>query len=373
MLIFAMAQSRRRMASNRLLWIWFGFLVLWPGVQAWSQKAPAPSQPLKVAVYVQPPFVTKTANGYGGFAVELWESIARDAGWKWNYLEVPTLVELLDLVANGKADVAVTDLSITSDRLKRMDFTLPYFDAGLQIMINSNRPIAVRNLWQGLEEDGHLKVLLGAAICIIVLSFILTVIDRQWDPDFHDAWTHGWAESFYHVTSLIFTGKASHKGIPGPLGRVIAGIWIVCGVALISYITAGFTSVLTANRIQNHIEGPENLSHKTVGTLAGSSAETYCRKAMFDTQTFDNLGLAVQALVKKQVDAIIFDAPILAYYDKSHPELPITEVGPIFEPDKYGFALPLFHPGLRTLNQGIAAMIEDGRMAELKSKYFETN
>jgi len=352
-------------------------IVLWSsGNPAWSQgrqTPPSTDHPLNVALYLEPPFVTKTADGYGGFCVELWEGLANKAGWKWTYVEVPDLNALINSVATGKADIAITNISITKERLELADFTLPYFDTGYQIMIDSKRPHPASNLWQGLEEDGHVNVIMGAAIAILVLSFLLTIIDRHFDPEFHRAWTHGWAESFYHVMSLIFTGKASHRGIPGPVGKILAGIWIVCGVALISYITAGFTSVLTANRIHGQIAGPQNLTDKTVGTLSGSSAEAYCHLMRWDTQPFETLELAVQALIKKEVDAIVFDSPTLTAYDRAHPELPIKEVGPVFQPRKYGFALSPGNPILHTLNLEIAAMLEDGRMDSLKNKYFGTD
>lgn len=81
--------------------------------------------PLRVVVYVDPPFVARTATGFGGFAIELWEKIAAAKGWQIEYVEAKTLPELIDVVSEGHAQVGVTDLFITSSRLKKIDFSSP--------------------------------------------------------------------------------------------------------------------------------------------------------------------------------------------------------------------------------------------------------
>src|SRR5208283_743128 len=95
--------------------------------------------PLRVVVYVDPPFVARTSTGLGGFAIELWETIAAANGWKIEYVEASMLPELMDMVSEGQAQVGVTDLFITSGRLKKIDFSQPYFESGLQVMVSSNR------------------------------------------------------------------------------------------------------------------------------------------------------------------------------------------------------------------------------------------
>src|SRR5271170_3170575 len=97
-------------------------LMVLGGVASAATSAPQSPAQLKAAVYVDPPFVTRTADGFGGFAIELWEKIASGEGWRVEYVEAHTLPELIEMVSKGKADVGVTDLFITSKRLKQVDF-----------------------------------------------------------------------------------------------------------------------------------------------------------------------------------------------------------------------------------------------------------
>lgn len=338
--------------------------------------SPAPKSPtqLKAAVYVDPPFVTRSAEGYGGFAIELWEKIASRNGWRVQYLEAHTLPELITMVSEGKADVGVTDLFITSKRLKQVDFSQPYFDSGLQVMIDTSRTTAgLADLIRGLAEWGHLRVFAIALGIMMAATIILTIVDRRLDPEFPREWSRGLAESFYHIMSTSAAGSSYHKRIiPGAIGYLLAGTFLACAVITIAYITSSMTSVMTINKIRGHIASIEDLAGKKVGTIVGSTGEGYCRSLGLNMQAFDDIHDAVQALLARQVDAIVYDSPILRYYDKEHPELPITEVGPVFDPRKYGFALPSNSPIRAMIDEELLKLSEDGYTTRLDQKYFAT-
>jgi len=75
-------------------------------------------------------------------------------------------------------------------------------------------------------------------------------------------------------------------------------------------------------------------------------------------------------LVGRQIDAIVLDAMTLQWYDNSHPELPITEVGPIFEKKSYAFALPIGSPLRHEINKSILKQNESGFLETLRKNYF---
>jgi polar amino acid transport system substrate-binding protein len=332
-----------------------------------------PSKPLRVGVFLEPPFAMNSANGFSGFAVDLWSKIATTLGWTCDYQQVATIPELLDKLNKGQLDVGVTDLSITSERLQLVDFTQPYLDAGLQVMINEKHRGGFAELIRGLSEAGHLQVFGGAALLLVIATLFLTLHDRRIDPDFYRSWTMGLSESFYHVVSLATAGKADHKPIvAGATGNLVAGLWLICGVTIIAYFTSSITSVMTVNRIHSQISGPKDLSGKRVGTVTGSAAAAYCHSAHLDTIEFPDVDAAVQALATEKIDAIVYNSWTLRYIDKQHPELPITEVGPLFEPRKFGFALPQGSQLRMPINLTLLRLSEGGYMRQIGSEYFGT-
>jgi ABC-type amino acid transport substrate-binding protein len=297
--------------------------------------------PLKVAVYVVPPFVIKTDTGYGGMAIDIWQDTASKLGLSYQYVEMPTFSDLLQAVSSGQVDIAVADISITQERMQRMDFTQPWYNSGLRVMINQDRENHFGQVLQHVYQSGHLRIFMWLGIVIIAAVFALTLIDRHFDEDFPEKWHEGIIESLYHVLSVVTSGKSSHKLLFGVWGRLIAAFWLICGVTVVAYVTSTITASMTVLSLNDEIHSAADLQGHTVGVVEGTVGESWCLDAGVSTQTFINLPAAVHALLRHQIAAIVGDTPALEYYDNSHPELPITEVGAIFAPSTYGFATPM--------------------------------
>lgn len=343
------------------------------GAGAMAQTAPAPvppAGPLRVAVHVSPPFVTPTTTGYTGYAIELWENVATALNLRFNYKRYDTVPELLQSLVSGQSDIVVTNLTITHGRLRQMDFTQPWFDSGLRVMVREARGTGTHELLSTLHDAGHVRVYLWIGGLVILATLLLTLFDRKFDPEFPREWSHGLADSFYHVLSVVTSGRTSHRELWGAVGRAVAAIWMVVGVAVVAYITSSITSVMTMNSLTSQINSVSDLSGKAVGVLRGSTAETFCRELGLAVVPFDDLATGVELLVDKRLSGIVGDAPVLEFFDASHPKLPIKEVGSIFHPEKYGFAVAVGSPLARIVNQQILAELEAGTLRRLRLKYF---
>lgn len=337
-----------------------------------SQDRPASntSRPLRVGIYVHEPFVISTGGGYGGFSIDLWKEIAGELGRGSGLVPFPTIPSFLEAVSQGRVDVGVSGIFVTQERLKVVDFSQPFLNGGLQVMVHEKRGSSLRKLWNGLRDSGHLMIFgIGIGV-ILVATILLTLAERRWNGEFHPDWPNGLAESFYHVMSIVMTGKSSHKGLPGPWGRVLAGIWIAFGVGVVAYITSSVTSIMTVNSLEGIIRGVQDLPGHKVGIIPGTVGARYCENRHFDTVSYGSLPEAVNALTQKRIDAIIDDAMTLQWYDNAHPELPITEVGPVFEKKSYAFALPIGSPLRHDINRAILMQNESGFLETLRKNYF---
>lgn len=329
---------------------------------------------MRVAIKMNEPFAIKnTGGGYSGYAIDLWEKVAAENGWKFEYVPLNTSDEILEAISQGKADMAAANITITRARLNKVDFSLPFMDAGLQIMVDDSRKTSGSQIWKVISDPDHLKVVGVCAVIIIILSVAVTLFERRLNPQFSKLWIDGLVESFYHVMSVVFTGKTNHPSIPGPLGRFFAAIWVAMGVAVVAFITSSITSAMTVNRLHGEINGPQDLPGKTVGTIRGTLGQTYCENLGLNTQLFDSLPDAVHSLLKRNINCIVYDAPVLQYYDNAHPELPISEVGPIINRAPYGFVFPQNSTLRAPFNRTLFALQENGFISTLRSQYFGSN
>jgi polar amino acid transport system substrate-binding protein len=336
-----------------------------------QDEAPPVAEPLTVGVYVHPPFVIETEEGFSGMAIELWQWLAAQFGFESNYVAFSNVGELADAAASGEIDVAVTNMTVIRERAERMDFTHPWFDAGQRIMVRETAGSGISNLVGGLNESGHLRAYAWIGVVIIIATILVTLFDRRFDKDFPRRWRDGLAEGFYTVMSVTTSGKPpARKNLFGWMGRFWQGLWLVCGIAVLAYVTSSVTSVMTTLSLTSQINSVADLSGRLVGVQPGSVSEEYARQAGLSFRHFDHISQAAEALVDGRIDAIVGDAPVLEYYAHAETQLPVMVVGPIFAPDKYAFALPRASELTRQFSVELIGAHECGRIEQIRTLYF---
>lgn len=350
------------------------------GTEAVRSPGPTAAMPdfaprtVRVAVFPDAPFAMRDASGrWDGFAAVALQAAATPAHLVLEFRECASLDELFDDVAAGRADIGLGNTLVTSPRLARVAFTQPILDGGLKVMVPSDHAHTLGALWEGLVDDGHVRVVAWGALITVVLSACVVIVLRRLDGDFTPHLHEGFAESFYHVVSITMTGKTSYKGnlAPGWIGRIVAALWLVFGVATVAYLTSSLTSVMTASTMNARIGGPRDLRGKTVGTLKGSVGERYCALHGLDVVPFPSVDAAATALAAKQFDAVVADAQSLEYFDTSHPDVPVSTVGELFERRHYAFPVRSGDDDLlRRLDIAIVSLREDGALDRIRSRWF---
>lgn len=327
---------------------------------------------VKVGLYESPPFVMTGADeNPRGMAVDIWEKLAERLEIKTEYSVYPTLSDLRQATQRGDVGIAVTNMTITKRRAESVDFTQPWFDGGMRIMVSETATTGLRAVVQGLASAGYLRAYGWLALVIVLSTLVLTFFDRRFDPDFPRRWRDGIANSFYNVMSVATTGKIpSRKNLFGWVGRVWSALWLVCGIGVLAYITSTVTSVMTTLAITGSINGPGDLSGRTVGVFEGTVEEEFAETMGLDHHSLPGIDAAVEALDNGRISAIIGDAPVLEYYVKINPDRGLDVVGPIFEPDKYAFALEPNSPLRKPITVQLLGLKEDGTINQLKRDYF---
>ncbi len=85
---------------------------------------------LTVGYELSSPFVVKSNGKLQGPSVWLWEKVAEENNLKYKYVEL-SFNDLLKGLSDRTVDIALSPLTITSKRSKKMDFSTPYYIAHL--------------------------------------------------------------------------------------------------------------------------------------------------------------------------------------------------------------------------------------------------
>lgn len=147
---------------------------------------------------------------------------------------------------------------------------------------------------------------------------------------------------------------------------------MLAGAALFTYITATITSAMTVDTLNNDIQSLTDVKARKlpVGTIAGSTAQTFLEQQGLSVQGFADLDKAAEALDKDKVKAVVYDAPMLQYFAKNNPDKGLGVVGALFEKQSYGIGVPQNSPHRKQITRAILALREQGFFDELENKYF---
>ncbi|WHZ58224.1 transporter substrate-binding domain-containing protein [Metabacillus hrfriensis] len=84
-----------------------------------------------------PPFEFKEGNEYKGIDIELINAIAKDQDFKIE-LSPMDFGGIIPAMQANQLDVAIAGMSITDERKKVVDFSTPYFNAGLTVVVKKD-------------------------------------------------------------------------------------------------------------------------------------------------------------------------------------------------------------------------------------------
>jgi glutamine transport system substrate-binding protein len=119
------------------------FLILTIFIAACGSKETAGDKENKDKVYkvgvdtTYPPFEFKEGDQYKGIDIDLINAIVKNQGFKIE-LSPMDFGGIIPAMQANQLDVAIAGMSITDERKKIVDFSTPYFDAGLTVIVKND-------------------------------------------------------------------------------------------------------------------------------------------------------------------------------------------------------------------------------------------
>jgi ABC-type amino acid transport substrate-binding protein len=335
-----------------------------------SPRTALANAPLRVAIASAAPFVLPQTATPEGFSIDLWNEIARRMRVQFSWTRVPAQADLLPAVKRGDADVAIAAITMTPESEGVVDFSLSYFDSGLQIMVRArNESTFISSLWS--IPWLAIAQLLGATVVIVfVLANLVWLLERRQDPAFQKPYWRAIGEGLWVTMLIIATGEHGEREAAGVWKRVLVpAMWLI-GVVLIAQLTATVTSSQTVARLESNIRGPDDLPGKSIGTVPATVAADYLSQRGLPFVNVNNAADGIRMLMQGDLQAIVYDAPTLQYWAAKRGNGLLAVVGPIFRPEKYGIAVANGNPLRKAINEALLAMYEDGTYEQIYGKWF---
>jgi ABC-type amino acid transport substrate-binding protein len=147
------------MKKSRMVFALISILALTP----WALAADGPGRDLeqildsnKVIIAMvdrdYPPFITQSQDGrLEGWEVEIAKDIANELGVTLEIAKTVHFNEIIEMVEKGKADIGLSNLSITCNRAKKIKFTNTYRKLAIVLLLNRMQ-MAALNMADGMKD-----------------------------------------------------------------------------------------------------------------------------------------------------------------------------------------------------------------------------
>lgn len=335
-------------------------ILLWP--------AALHADDLHVASVERPPFATFAGTDPSGFSIELWQLVAKELGHRSTFTSHDSFADMLSALETGDADVAVANISITAQREEVLDFSHSIFDSGLQIMVH--KQAETTSIWSILARRDLLLSIALAFLALAAGGMLMWAMERRAQPYFDRPAHEALFPSFWWALNLVVNGGFEERVPRSFFGRVFGVLLVISSLFIVSVFVAKITAIMTVSAIQGSINSVNDLYGKEVGTIEGSTSAGYLGRREIDYRGFADLDALIDGFEKGEVAAVVFDAPVLAYYANSTGHGTAEMAGNVFLRESYGFALPSGSPLLEPINQTLLRLREDGRYDRIYRKYF---
>jgi ABC-type amino acid transport substrate-binding protein len=277
----------------------------------------------------------------------------------------------MDGLVQGGADAGVGAFSITAEREQMLDFSHPFYESGLQILVLSTGESSTFAAFAALFQPGTLIVLGLLVVALLVNSHILWWFERRKNAEsFPEDYKQGMFEALWWNMSTLITAGCENKSPTGLIGRLAAIGWMIASIATVAYITATLSAALTVSTLTSDVRSVSDLIGKQVGTVAASAAEKSLKARGLDVRGYDSVEQACNALLNGEVKAVIYDQPLLRYFLATHPGIKLQLVGDVFERQDYGIPLRQNSPYRKAINTALLKLSEENYFVELNRKWF---
>ena len=324
---------------------------------------------IKIGLSILPPFIMKRGEKLVGFEIDLWEKVANEIGATYSYISMP-FKELLPALENKKIDMAMAGLTLTEEREEIVDFSHGTFDSGLHILVPSKARVRFFGAFRSIFTKELRNIFIILIGFVLISAHLVWFMERNGPGTLSGSYIPGIFNAiWWALTTLSTVGYGDYVPVT-IVGRLVAMLIILSGMAIFGLYIGQISSAITIKRLRSDVATPEDLAGKKVATVAHTASEQTLRKLNASIVPVAEIEEAYTKLDTGEVDAVVFDAPVLLYYAHNEGKGKATVVGGLFARQSYGFALQQGSPLTEEINRAVLKFYDNGEYAALYKKWF---
>ncbi|KAD4385228.1 hypothetical protein E3N88_25396 [Mikania micrantha] len=360
-------------------------LIYWPGG---IQRIPTgmamrnEGRPLKIGVPARgafKQFVNVSYDPYTnethvtGFSIQVFEAAAKKLNYSLSYVFIPYYGSYDDMVAdvhNKTLDGGVGDTEIMADRYEYVEFSQPYLDSGLVIVVPVKPKI--------MKGRFIFFYAFTTKLWIILLAMTIGTVSVVWlNEHVHGNDEFVAASTFEYVSKMLWfavsiLSLAHRERINNNLSRLVLATWFCVNVIVAACFTATLSSIITISKFQPSI----NLqSNAFIGCNQNSFITHYLVNVLHfkpeKIKQFSSIDDYDVAFKKKEISAAFFVAPhanvFLAKYCHGY-----EKIGHAYKLGGFGFMFQKGSPLVDDISRAILKVTQSGYVKTLEKRMLDS-
>ena len=335
---------------------------------------PGLPEPLNVAVYNLPPYGAAEPDGeMSGISVDLWRQVAEDLQWEYKLVPVAHMEDIMSGLQQGRFDAAIGAITITPEREARVDFSYPAHRSGVAVALPKETGPLTAVVSYSRVAAGLGSLLVGMLCLLFLLGTLMWLVERPGlaGKAARDDSVATLRDGLYWAVVTTTTVGYGDKTPKTPLGRVVAVVWMLGSVVLVSMFSANMISRLTAERVENSgIQTDSDLTGKKIAAVAHSSGAEYLDRLHLEYEKYDNLAEALASLADGRSDAVVNSEGTLRYLVATRFADNIRVPRILLAPAYMGIALPEHSSLKRPIDRALIKITGSPGWRSVEERYF---
>uniref|UniRef100_A0AC35UDE0 Glutamate receptor n=1 Tax=Rhabditophanes sp. KR3021 TaxID=114890 RepID=A0AC35UDE0_9BILA len=326
-----------------------------------------------------------------GFCVDLLKKLAADIGFtysiyrvqdaKWGIKTDAGWNGLPAELINGHADMIVAPLKLNSERARDIDFSVPFMDTGISIIVKIRSGVLSATAFLEPFEYSTWAIIFFLAIQLSAFAIFgfewvspYSFNMGRYPPPGH---RFSLCRSYWLVWATLFSASVSTDVPRSMVSRFMSLVWAAFGLTFLAVYTANLAAFMIT-RIQFHdltgvedyrlVDAADQSPVFTFGTVEnGNTHETMKRnwrrlnEFVTNKKFFvENVAAGIDAVRNDKLNAFIYDAVVLDYLAGKDANCELMMVGKWASMTGYGIGFPKNSPHLKAVNKFLSQYAKDG-------------
>ncbi|KAJ6360792.1 hypothetical protein OIU77_004752 [Salix suchowensis] len=362
--------------------------VFWPGGPLSAPRGwalPTSAEPLKIGVPVSnshKEFVDVVYDQLGrgivakGFSINVFDATLKFLPYHLSYIFVPfngTYDSLVEQVKLRNFDAVVADTAIVAERFQSGEFSQPYADPGLQMLITA-RTKNINRAWV-FTKPFSTSLWISIGVINIYNGLVVWLIERNYEQDRNAEIRRGSLLNqigymLYSAFKTLFSLNVDK--LSSNLSRFVMVVWLFLALVLTQSFTASLSAIFSDQ--WNDLATVDVEALRSTGAKLGCDGGSFVVAYLRDVLKIhpDNIVRIyseddyAQALVNEEIAAAYLEVPylkvFLAKYCKG-----FTTSGPIYKVGGFGFVFQRSSPYLPDISEAIVKVVESGTLKDLEN------